>query len=261
MGSDMTRLTTLKAVRSYLGTKAAGVDETITLLIERASDFIQQKVSRKFPSETISNRRFNGVGSNFMLLPSSPVLSVESVTIDNRPIPVSDGIQQGYLFDDRTLFLIGGLQFSKGLQNVVLSWTAGYRESESQVIPSGNTPTLTPRTGGRPIESVSVTYDANGAALTIVGSSPQAGQYTMSEDGEHGFNQSDSGASVTMTYYFVPPTIVQACIELVGLKLQQRDKIGLKTKTLATESINFEDAEVTPSIAGLLSQYTRRTPN
>ena len=253
-------LTSSRVVRSYLSI-TTNIDPVINPLIERASDYIQRYTARTFPKKVTVNRRLHGTGSTRLHVPDNPILSIEALQVDQLAVTASDGVTDGYLFDDHMIYLANGQKFTAGFNNVLVSWTAGYRAEESAVVPAGNFPTLTPSTGGRASEAISVTYDANSVVLTKVDSGPTAGQYALSEDGEYSFNTADGNKSVTMAYYYVPPTIVQACIELVGLRLTQRDKIGLKTKSLATESITYEDAEVTPSIKALLAQFAKRVPN
>ena len=117
-------------------------------------------------------------------------------------------------------------------------------------------PTLTPTEGGTAITNISVTNVTTGALMTEVGSSPAINQYSFSA-GVYTFNASNTGVQVTMAYYYVPASIEQACIELIALKLKSRDNIGVKSKSLAGESITYDDTNMSKPIQGMLQPFRK----
>lgn len=254
----MTQLTTLANVKAYLAISTTGSDAIIATLIPRESAYVEQWTNRRFPRVVNTAKRLNGSGSAVLVLPDSPILSIESLTINGGTrIPASDGQTFGYLIDDSAISLIGGV-FTKGRGNVVCSWTAGYRESETAFVPSGNTPTLSPTMGGTAVTNIGVS-DANGAAFTLVGNAPAVGQYNFTV-GTYTFSAADVGKAVTMDYYYVPGPVEQGCIEMIGLDLRQRDNLGVVQKQLANEFVIYSDKSMTRSVKEMLSPYRRMAP-
>lgn len=255
----MSDLVTLDAVKRYLAIDNSNQDALIAQLIPRESRLIEQWTSRQYPTVTRTAKRFNGHGGQTLVLPDSPILSVSSLTIDGTTIAASsDGILPGYLINDAAIHLIG-YSFTRGLQNVVVTWTAGYRASETDTIPSDTTPALTPSEGGTPYAPSSVVNASTGAAFTQVSNSPATTQYSFS-GGTFTFAAADAGTEVTMTYDYVPGPVVQGCIELVGLDLKQRSNLGVQSRTLAGESVTYTDRSLPPSVRELLQPYRRVAP-
>lgn len=96
-------------------------------LITGASIFLQTQLGRNFASAAYIEYR-NGTGTHIMMFKNYPVIAVSTVTIGSETIPVSsqsDPGSSGYLFDATTLYL-KGYKFWQGIQNVFLSYTAGY---------------------------------------------------------------------------------------------------------------------------------------
>lgn len=249
-------LTTLNAVKSYLTITSTAQDALITTLIARESALIEQWTGRTFPSVSNTRKRLNGTGGTIMVLPDNPIISVSELIIAGKTITASaDGIQSGFLFDDTALFMIGD-RFPAGRQNVQCSWEAGYLAKESVYVPTGNVPTITPITGGTAVTVVSVNDDTTGLVMAQVGTAPASGQYSFSAGG-FTFNPAQYNHQVTMTYGYVPAPVEQACIEMVGLDLQQRSNIGINSKNLATESVTYEKKGISDSAMEMLKPYRR----
>lgn len=262
-------LATVAQVKAYMQWDS-NMDALVAALLPRTSDYVRRWLSRALPIQVNTNRRLSGTGSSRLVLPDFPVLSIERVSIDpvGPDLVVSDGLQQGYLFDDWGLYLVGGAVFPAGFLNVVCSWTAGYAAQETATVPTGNTPTLAPSTGSGLDSGVTaagdrgVTYTGNGTALTAVsGNVSAAGQYSFSETtGVYAFHTGDANQSVTMRYSYVPMAIVQAISEMIGLKAKQRSNLGISSRSIADESVSYDDRDMTDSIKGMLSPYRRVTP-
>lgn len=255
----MADLSTLQGVKAYLAITTTGQDSLIPALIARESKQIENWTCRRFPDVTNTLRRLNGTGTGMLTLPDSPILDVSFLSIAGVEIPRStDGVAYGYTFDETTIYLIGS-RFPQSRQSVVCSWVAGYQESETDFIPTGNTPTVTPTNGGRAVTNLSVTAVATGVALAEVGNAPVAGQYSFA-DGIYTFNAANVGLQVTMAYRYVPGPIEQACIEMVGIDLKARDNLGINSKTLANETISYSDKGMSASVREMLQPYRRMTP-
>lgn len=255
----MADLTTVAAVKTYLAITTSNQDALIGALIARESRLVESFCSRRFPAVTNAARRLNGTGTAVIVLPDQPILDVSFLSIDGVEIEPSVDGAAGYTFDDTAVYLVGGAKFSSCRQSVVCSWSAGYQDSETDFVPTGNTPTLTPTTGGSAVTNVSVTEIAGNVTMTQVGSSPAAGQYAFA-DGIYTFAAADVGKQVQMAYQCVPAPVEQAVIEMVGLDLKARDNLGVSSKTLAHEQITYSDKGMSASALEMLRPYRRMAP-
>lgn len=64
----------------------------------------------------------------------------------------------------------------------------------------------------------------------------------------------------TAGYASAPADLVQACIEIVGAKYKERDRIGIQSKGLAGESISFIVKEFPDSARMAMEQYRNVVP-
>lgn len=258
----MAALTTLERVKEYLAITSPGSDVNIAKLIPRESTFVERWCGRQFSLITRNTKRLNGTGTAMMVLPDAPIIAVTQVAFAGANLPASSipGVA-GYSNDDTCVYLEGSV-FPYARQAVTISWTAGYQAQADDVIPTGNTPTLSPSVGGMPVSDQGVVNTSTGAALTSVANAPAAGQYAFnaSAGGTYQFNTADANTPVTMTYCFVPGPVEQAVIELVGIDLKQRDNLGIKSKNLGNESIVYEDRAMPPSAREMLQPYRRMEP-
>ncbi len=78
----------------------------------------------------------------------------------------------------------------------------------------------------------------------------------------HVFRRGQQNVTVAYTagYEATPPEIEQACIELVGLKYKERDRIGQVSKNLAGEVVAFSQKDMPASVQTLLDQYRNQVP-
>lgn len=252
-------LTTVAAVKTYLAITTSNQDALIAALIPRESKLIEAFTGRNFEGGTYT-QRLNGSGTSRLTLPVDPVISVSALTIGSTPFTQSsDGVAAGFYFDDVCVYLTSGAKIPEGYRNVLCTWTAGYAEEFDAFVPTGNAPTITPYNSGTAVTDRGVVYAANGSALTQVGTAPAEGQYSFA-NGTYTFNQSDFNREVTMSYFYVPSPIEQACIEMVGIDLKQRDNLGINSKTLAGETISYSDRGMSNSVKEFLNTYRKRVP-
>ncbi len=61
-------------------------------------------------------------------------------------------------------------------------------------------------------------------------------------------------------YPSVPSDLEQVCIELVGLKLKERDRIGQSGKSIGQEHTSFITGPMTASMKDYLRNYKRNVP-
>src|SRR5215469_1463317 len=120
-------LTTLANVKAYLSPPLTTTadDALLTRLVTSASQFIQTWLGRTIAQTSYSETR-NGQGGTRLFLRNRPVVSVVSLTVDGIAIaPAAGPGQPGYLFDDNSIYL-SGTAFTRGQQNVAVTYTAGY---------------------------------------------------------------------------------------------------------------------------------------
>lgn len=127
-------LTTLANVKGWLGIAGANTndDPILTRLISAVSAFVTNYLNRQILLATYTEIYTKGWG-NTITPENWPITAVTSLTSNGNVIPASpDGIQNGYVFNDKTIFLNGYAfgfgPFVQGKQflNVTLVYTAGY---------------------------------------------------------------------------------------------------------------------------------------
>ena len=73
---------------------------------------------------------YDGMGTFRLALRRNPISTVQKVSVDGLAIPKSPGAPQpGFQFD-RYSVVLRGYRFAKGLQNVVITYVAGYDEGD-----------------------------------------------------------------------------------------------------------------------------------
>lgn len=79
------------------------------------------------------------------------------------------------------------------------------------------------------------------------------------------FPRGSQNVTVTYTagYASVPVDVTQACIELVAFKYQQRNHVGVSSRTLTAggESVVYQQAFMPPEVKALLDVYRKVVPS
>ncbi len=133
--SDPADLTNLADVKAWLSVPATSVqdDPLLSRLITAASKYIQQWLNRTIASASYTETR-DGNGGFRLSFANYPVTAVASLTIDDQPIPQSTAVAApGYVFSPTAISLRGGYQFTRDMQNVVVSYTAGFATTPSEL--------------------------------------------------------------------------------------------------------------------------------
>lgn len=119
-------------VQAFLSLAAGQDDALLGVLCTRASAFVQNMLNRKLLTASYTGT-FSGRGNNRIGLPNYPITAVASVTVDGVAIPAATGaLDAGFLFDENLVYL-RGYCFSRGVQNVVIVYTAGFAEVPADV--------------------------------------------------------------------------------------------------------------------------------
>ena len=137
-----------------------------------------------------------------------PVTKVTSVTVNDVAIAAAVNSQaKGYVCERWDGISVGmpqrlglrGYRFSFGLNNVCISYNAGYKiTAEPQIIASSGPAQITVNAPyGNWGADVGVTY-ADGTVLTLVTTTPMHGQYSVSA-GVYSFASADAGVAVLIS--------------------------------------------------------------
>jgi len=126
--AQTTDLTTLAALKAWLGSSATADEAVLSSLISGASaDFLSRCDRPTLLSQTYAER-YDGQGNGELALLNFPVTAVASVTVGTFLVPPSpDYVVAGWVFDRFSIKLVGGAyEFCRGYQNVLVAYTAGY---------------------------------------------------------------------------------------------------------------------------------------
>jgi hypothetical protein len=113
-------LTTVAAVKLLGGISAATHDGLLATLVSAAEAAARAHCERAFDVASYDEWR-SGTGGAAMLLREWPVVSVSAVTVDEEPVPAADWRVRG-----RTLSLLNGRKFARGIDNVRIQYSAGH---------------------------------------------------------------------------------------------------------------------------------------
>ncbi len=274
MAASPIDLTTVAAVKSWLGITSSDSDAILQRTVSNVSRFLLSYLSRQIVPADFSER-YDGVGypSQRLVLRQWPVISIASVYLGSTIIAAAPGPGPGFGQAGYTLAPSGDapppgstqwLDFSgyglpMGAQNIGVTYRAGYQQTESLVIPDAPGPyTVTSSQvwgAWASDEGVSI----GGVALSPVASNPSANQYAVnSATGVYTFNASRAGETAVVTYGYVPGDIAQAAIEMIAYRMKSRDFIGLVSKSLGgQESVTFSQKDMPDYIQTSLQNYKR----
>jgi hypothetical protein len=251
----MIQFTTLDNAKAWLNLTTETDDDLISRLIVSATGYIKGWINREIEL-TAYSETYGGTGSTRLNVANYPILSVQSVTIDGQPIPAKPGpTLPGFTFDFSQIIL-DGYRFRLGIDNVQVFYKAGFQTVEIFTIPYASPYTLQTLL----LWTSDVSVYARGVQFSNVYATPSGeGQYSA-VDGIYTFDPSDAGSLIAITYGYVPAEIEQACIDLVGRKYRERDRIGLASKGLAGETTAFSQSDLSADTKAMLNQFRKVVP-
>ena len=266
------RLTTLAAVKDWLGIDTSDSDELLTRIIDAASQFALNYMNRGgFASQTFTEN-FRGNGKSSMLLRNWPVISVSSVGIGGSLVQASTLVQgglpsEGYTVSDardapQSLELYGYHFYYRVPCQII--YQAGYRTSQAYVLELSDEPdtvTVTPSNGGQWVADVGVTI--NSLTAVKVTADPSTGQYSVDESGVYTFSNNDATKTAVITYAYCPPDVSFGVTEIIGEWYKRRDRIGVLSKSLSGgvgESVSFVNSDMNDAVRGYLQPYRNVIP-
>jgi hypothetical protein len=265
-------LVSLSDLKSWLDITATNDDSLLGTLITQISRAILNVIDRPAILPQAYTETYDGRGDVSIMLRQWPVTTISSCVVDGVVIPASPPLlasapaQTGYVLDDASIAPPGVMQrlslrgylFTCGLQNVTVSYTAGYQvTNESAVVPS-TAPYTIAAAGpyGDWASDVSVTY-SNGVALVAVTGTPNGGQYTVTS-GVYTFAPSDAGAAVLITYGYVPADLASCCMDWTAERYAYRSRIGQHSKSLGgQETMAYIVKDIPDFVQTAVAPYRR----
>jgi len=122
-------LCTLADLKAWLPNQCNNDDVTLQSLITNASLQVLQFIDRPHILASVLGaltETYDGNDSDRLLPRQFPIIAVTGVSIDGVPIQqATNPTVAGFLWDSRRV-LLRGFRFCRGVQNVQLSYTAGY---------------------------------------------------------------------------------------------------------------------------------------
>lgn len=276
-------LTTVADVQAYWGLTNAPASSVLKGLITRVSRMLLTNLNRSILVPHTFAEQFNGTGTESLVLPNWPLLSLTSLGISGVAVTIApqtdsptppnnpygwrfqpwDGVPPG---DPAVVELVGGAWYIYGGQNVVATYRAGYQVSDE--VPD-TTPYLPLTPYGIWATDEGVVYASTGAALTPVarGPTPPVGSYVPPEPDadtpflNYIFNGTDVISGLQLSYGFVPADLEQAAIEMVMLRGSYRSRVGYKSQSLASqETITYDLSGIPDAISSMISPYRSVLP-
>lgn len=261
------RLTSLSAVKVWLGIEGDEADDLLRHLIEGASQFVLNYIGRETFTARVYTDRFLGNGKGSAVLKNWPVISITSVFVAGATINASNfgsyglpssGYSLGEVLEGPgSLDLVGYMFYSGAPAEVV--YTAGYQTSQSFTTTETDS-TVDPiftTLRGQWIANVRVL--SGDTVLTEVVGTPSTGEYAVNEDGVYTF--ADAAIPVTITYNYAPMDISMATMELVGEAYRRKERIGQISKTMGgQQTAAYSQKDMNDTIRSALNPYRRVVP-
>ena len=122
-------LCTIADLKAWLPNQGNNDDTTLQSLVTNGSLQVLQYLNRPHILASVIgalNEMYDGNDSDRLLPHSFPIIGVTSVTVDTVAVPsAASATASGFLFDSRRV-LLRGFAFNRGVQNVQITYTAGY---------------------------------------------------------------------------------------------------------------------------------------
>lgn len=265
-------LVTLADLKSWLEVEGTQDDDLLSLLISQVSRAILSFLDRPSILPTTYTDVIDGGNDSSVMLRYWPVNAIASCTVDGVAMPPAPPFvagapaQRGYILDVADAAPPGRMQrlslryglFHEGLQNVIISYFAGYQVgNEAAVVPAVPPFTITALASYGAFASDGGVAYVDGAALTPVASNPSAGQYAVA-GGVYTFAVADAGAAVTLTYGYTPHDLALAAKEWASERYAYHARIGQASKSLGgQETVSFIVKDIPDFVARILQPYRR----
>ena len=260
-------LTTIEAVKTWTNSPTTDNDAQVARLVTSASRHILSNIARPIILPHTWVERYNNQSNRRRIsLRNWPVLSVSSVFAGTVPLsPVSPGLPStGYDVEDDSYggappgtpqvinFYGDALRGADERGGVAITYVAGYQTTDTSVAALS---VAAQQPYGAWASDTGVVYANTGVALSAVAANPTVGQYSVAA-GVYTFSSADVGATVLISYGFIPADLAQACVEVVARRLAEGARVGVRSKSLGgQETISYDMAAFSDSILKILQPY------
>ena len=262
-----TDLVTVADLKRWLQITSSDDDDVLAGLVTATSRAVASLLARPTLLPSQGTDVFDGAGQAAVMLRRWPVTNVASCTIGAVAFgPAIAGAEAaGFLLDvadpappgRMQRLALRGARFGRGLQNVAVTYTAGYGIfGEAATVPSVSPFTVT---AGAPYgafaSDMGVSYAAGGPMTSIGAGVLAAGQYGVT-GGVYTFAAADAGAQVSLGYGYVPADLARASLEWAADRYSYRGRIGQASRSLGgQETTSFIVRDMPASVATLLQPY------
>lgn len=266
---DLAQLADLK---TWLDLQSSDDDVLLGRLITQVSRAILSHIDRAMILPTSYSEIRDGDGDSAVVLRQWPVNSVISCVVNGTPVAPAAPLQpgrastSGFVLEPPQMAPPGNMQklslrganFWRGVQNVAITYEAGYQVSdENALVPFAAPYDIAAEAPyGDWASDAGVAY-ANGTPLLAVPAAPSAGQYNVS-GGVYTFSAADAGAAVALTYGYVPADLGFCCLDWAAELYNYRARIGQHSKSLGgQETLSFIVKDVPDFVASALQPFKR----
>lgn len=254
-------LTSVGNVKLWLDVPGNTSDALLARLVTAASGVVRGYLSRPYLGSTLITERYDGHGRDTITVRHGPVTSVVSIAYDGQLVttPATGNPPTGGYLIDPGPETVGRITltddtFGRGRLNVQVTYWAGYLVSAE-----AHNAAASLQVSQTWLTDAGVTY-ANGTALTAVTGAPSAGQYAVTA-GAYSFNAADIGATVLISYGYVPSDLEQAVIELVGEAYKRLSRIGVVSQSLGGQEVTtYTQKAFGEPIKLALQRFVREAP-
>ncbi|NTF67968.1 hypothetical protein [Rhizobium rhizogenes] len=179
MAAGPNDLVTLDQAYAWLGITPGSDDVNLQLAISAYSQLISTWCSRAFVVSSFSEV-YDGRDNARLMVKNYPISAVASLAINGIPVlQATSTFGPGFLFNKRSVDLMGGAIFYRGLENIAITYTAGYDPipydlqmacldwMKASYLSADRDPSLSSRRAGDTEEK----YSAGGAVTVLNGES------------------------------------------------------------------------------------------
>jgi hypothetical protein len=286
----MPAFTTLNAVKAWLSITTTSTDDLLlTGLISQISGGILNYLQRPPLMLTTFTELRSGVGNRSILLRNWPVVSINSLVVNQFTIPAAPAIVastpgtsyypnittplSGYALEtwDGTPagvpqeLSLCGYDFCRGRNNIQIVYQAGYCiQNEAQTVPSSGTYSLVAsQPMGAWAADNGVTYVTSGIALQAQTSNAalNTGQYYVDPNsGIYYFCSGDAGAQILINYSFTPFALGEAAIEWVSERYKYRSRIGMVSQSLGGNETAAYNLRMPDHVKTMIDPFRKEFP-
>lgn len=257
--------------KAWLDMQSDDDDTLLATLITQTSRTILTYLDRASVLPAVHTETRDGANESAIVPRQWPVTSILSLTIDGTNIAPASSLSggswtSGYVLEPASHAPPGRMQklalrgkcFSAGVQNIVISYQAGYQVTgEPALVPLSAPYTLAAQAPYGTWASDRCVAYANGAPLAVVEADPAAGQYSVAA-GAYQFAAEDADKAVALTYGYVPADLAFCCLDWAAELYAYRSRIGQRSKSLGgQETISFIVKDMPDFVASALQPYRR----